>query len=1025
MVLLSALSACQDDYFKNDFGPTGEGEVTVMAEVDFRPLSDPLSSRTSGTAISTIDNIWVLVYNLDGELIQSSQYKRDDVTISEEPRGNGDTGTEFDKAEDKTERASFKLKVPLGYYRVYAVANVGDIDDYTEDIANEEKLKAISFKWNNEDITANSQMFGYFSPEGENWTGGYAPNVRIDTKTRKLNAWIRRVASKVTVSFDGSRLRDNISIYVKSVTIKDIPYSAHLGEGNAVKKDDSPKYAEAHSSHSIVYGEGSIDDAEANWPVINKENPAGTISSDHSAGADALFFFENMQGEGIDKEKWQDADGDGKVDFPGANDPDSDDFADNKDGRSLGTYIEVEAFYKSTTYDNHSSGRIFYRFMLGKDTEKDYNAERNHHYKLKLRFIGNANEVDWHIDYEETPGIYTPTPYRISYLYNERLDVPIKIVGNLTGNLRVDILDSDDLNKTSWGPHNPDASLDYYKGEINDPGPWHGFLTMRKDSVPTISGGWTVNPSTHHTYWDTKNLGWREYEIVPKDVDYDLSGADGGRYSVKKTDDGLEFVLPVFTWAKQVLKVSGYTGNNVYTAYERHAMITISGTINGKQYSTKAEIIQVRRVVNPKGVWRPSNSTEPFHAVLMKQPIEGASTFEPVESFGPWSVTITHGAGDFEISADGKNFGSETIEGGKTGLDISNVSFYVRPKNVIGDREVKCGLVRVLYNNNTCVHTLFLRQGYASLDVAGDGIEWHTMNMYDKNNEALSPLEEGSKFKFGNWDDAILATNDKKWGWGVAPGNDGYFDLADGSAKLWTDIGPCEKNLPQDSLQNITFERPSWLDTPDMVDKHVRVARFEDFKSLYENPNIEYGFGVLYGEGAEETLTDINEAYGYERNGENTSSTKGMRGCFVYNKNTGDNVFFPIGVSGIGRRKNYYDEDADGGALGILRYATRSHKLTDYWGARTDCRPLFYDIHKSEGAVYFFEKNAGAQTLGDQNEAVNTAWDINYHTFDFFTFGINATNAVGGTYGFGSNSKNIYGSDACFVRCVTAPDDSE
>ncbi len=793
--MLSAFSACQDDFPSGDFGPTGEGEVVVLAEVDFRPLSDPLASRAAGNSISTIDNIWVLVYNLEGDLVQSSQHKREDVTISEEDRNNNDTGTEFDKAEDKTERAAFKLKVPLGFYRVYAVANVGDIADYTEDIATEEKLKAISFKWDNTDVTANSQMFGYFSPEGENWTGNSAPTVRIDSKTRTLNAWIRRVASKVTVSFDGSRLRDGVSIYVKSVTIKDIPYSAHLGEGNAVKSDDDPKYAEAHTSHSIVYGEGDMDSAEDNWPVINKENPAGThtISSDHSSVANALFFFENMQGEGIDKEKWQDADGDGKVDFPGANDPNSDDFQDNKDGRSLGTYIEVEAYYKSTLYDNHSAGRIVYRFMLGKDTEKDYNAERNHHYKIKLRFIGNANEVDWHIDYEESPGIYTPTPYRISYLYNERLDVPVKIVGTLTGKLRVDILESDDLNKSSWGPYQPDASLDYYKGSVTDPGPWRGFLVMRRDTLPVITGGWTANPSPHRTYWNNNNLGWREFEVTPKDTDYDPTNAEGGSYSVKKTDNGIEVTLPVFTWAKQVMKVSGFTGNNVYTAYERRAMITISGIINGKQYSTKAEIIQVRRVVNPKGVWRPSSSTDAFHAVLMKQPTEGADTFEPVESFGPWSVTITRGADDFEISADGVTYGNAPINGGLTGLDISNVDFYVRPKNVIGDQEVKCGLVRVLYNNNTCVHTLFLRQGYGPIEIAGDGIKWHTFNMYDKDNETLSPLEEGSKFKFGNWDDAILATNDEKWGWGVPPGNNGLFDLADGSSKTWTEIAPCDE----------------------------------------------------------------------------------------------------------------------------------------------------------------------------------------------------------------------------------------
>ncbi len=44
--------------------------------------------------------------------------------------------------------------------------------------------------------------------------------------------------------------------------------------------------------------------------------------------------------------------------------------------------------------------------MLGKNADDDYNAERNFHYKLTLRFRGHANDVDWHIEYDEDKGIY-------------------------------------------------------------------------------------------------------------------------------------------------------------------------------------------------------------------------------------------------------------------------------------------------------------------------------------------------------------------------------------------------------------------------------------------------------------------------------------------------------------------------------------------------------------------------------------------------------------------------------------------
>lgn len=82
-----------------------------------------------------------------------------------------------------------------------------------------------------------------------------------------------------------------------------------------------------------------------------------------------------------------------------------------KDEVELGTYIEVEAYYDSRAKGNEGKGKIFYRFMLGKDTEFDYDAERNHHYKLTMNFLGNANDVDWHIRLSGGIGHVHPNPY--------------------------------------------------------------------------------------------------------------------------------------------------------------------------------------------------------------------------------------------------------------------------------------------------------------------------------------------------------------------------------------------------------------------------------------------------------------------------------------------------------------------------------------------------------------------------------------------------------------------------------------
>ena len=133
-----------------------------------------------------------------------------------------------------------------------------------------------------------------------------------------------------------------------------------------------------------------------------------------------MFFFENMQGD-QPYDKRQDADKDGELDHPGLpphlQQPDKDYSKYRpKDNVPYGTYIEVDAYYRSINEEKVGSGDIKYRFMLGKNITTNYDAERNHHYKLTLKFKNFANDADWHIEYAEPePGIEVPNPYYISY----------------------------------------------------------------------------------------------------------------------------------------------------------------------------------------------------------------------------------------------------------------------------------------------------------------------------------------------------------------------------------------------------------------------------------------------------------------------------------------------------------------------------------------------------------------------------------------------------------------------------------
>ena len=117
-----------------------------------------------------------------------------------------------------------------------------------------------------------------------------------------LHAWIRRAASKVTVAYDGSLLEEGVFVYIKSVRIKDIPKSCLLGNKNTVTDKDSL----ITDGEAISYGtEGEAFDE--NWPAcITKGRPYYPYDENtdslsvyaHSQTAQALFFYENMQGRG-------------------------------------------------------------------------------------------------------------------------------------------------------------------------------------------------------------------------------------------------------------------------------------------------------------------------------------------------------------------------------------------------------------------------------------------------------------------------------------------------------------------------------------------------------------------------------------------------------------------------------------------------------------------------------------------------------------------------------------------------------
>lgn len=1053
-ILLLGSAACQDDPLYNG-GETGEGESLVSATVKFKPLTPALNgnTRTAGNVIKNIEDLCVLLYNEKGELLKSypltegtgeGQYQLED---KDRPDNNPDSN--LPPAEAQTPHANFKLKIPYGRYRIYAVANMEDLltnDDYAEAIKTADGLKSISLQWDRDEVADNNQMFGYFTVTGSVQNDEVAV---INRASVKLHAWIRRAASKVTIAYDGSDLHENVYIYLKSVTIKDIPTECYLGKKSTINRnpdDDIEDYGDLIADgESITYAEGTSYDEH--WPAritkgkpyyyyINNDKKGVSVAKAeydskradyaklaHGETNEALFFYENMQGKGKDKQ--QDADGDKELDAPGLNNKPEDKFY--KDQKPYGTYIEVKAYYVSNVDGRVGNGDIIYRFMLGKNITDNYDAERNHHYKLTLKFNKYANDVDWHIEYEEPePGIEVPNPYYISYLYNHSMMLPLKI---RTGGQKIKQIEARIMDNR-WAPNNPATDFVYWKNmDLPYQNQWNGFLSLRQTKDLNVTA------NSNEEYYESHKRGEREYipagEKLPESGEskeyetFDNQGNSDGKCIVRNEGDSVFHVqLPMYTRAKQLIKNTGYTGNNPYVAYQRKSEVKIVVTfMNGSKISTDGTdfdgrplsnadnkdnqnpvIYQVRRIVNPKGVWRSHNNDNDFHVQLKRLPKENATQFETFTSEGPWKAYVYCGTDNFITLSDETRASTDTIKG-ETG---SAIDFRIKFNGTCGQQENRYAIIRVEYHNYTCYHLIFVRQGDAPDDLFdGTGTKWHAHNLRTSSKETDSPLEEGSLFKFQNLEQPIDAMCNKNPTSPWININPGSFQNDADKLQIATNNTENKTNTTWNSIKSIDFspwgntEEPEF-GTPEIP--NARIASFEDFLALYQGEDIAEGYGVLYGDESQETLDRITEVYEY--NYEQTR--RGMRGCFVYNKKNGKNLFFPIGASGYGHRKNHDREGfgsstpEDGKGVGVLRYA--AYRNTFLAETTANNSPLLYDIYMRPGAVYWLNKyniNQNHDMGVDFSNVI--AWDFNYFTFDFYPFGVSAAQS---------------GKDACFIRCV-------
>ncbi|MDE6702123.1 MAG: hypothetical protein K2K00_00420, partial [Muribaculaceae bacterium] len=425
---------------------------------------------------------------------------------------------------------------------------------------------------------------------------------------------------------------------------------------------------------------------------------------------------------------------------------------------------------------------IKYRFMLGKNTTFNYDAQRNYHYKLTLGFKGWANQPDWHIEYEEDdPGIEVGPIIRMSYLYNTKSTMPVKLNGNCEElTLKIDEnnwapfdIDTESVPGNADGivPSSPSAyqfrwAKNVYEASKENDGmngvdrPYLGFLALQvpgntaKD-IPTNILENETNREKNEAQKKLKSYyeGSGEGNSIPQDtrtfkgndfsVGMHTAPQRNNNWEVRaiKDNDGnvdphsTMLLVPLWTRNKSMIRNSNFSGNNTYEYYYRKAVVTLIGKFKvgnaTKEVKTKCIVYQEPRIVNPKAVWRKANSNSDFQVSLMQAVGSNAQAdYTPLISVGTWRayVEVSNNRPFIKLAKSDKTYGDmkDDTVCGKAG---SPVDFKIEFPQTTTEAAPNYAVVNVEYHAENCTHKILVRQGYEN-DTEIGGNYWSTYSLY-------------------------------------------------------------------------------------------------------------------------------------------------------------------------------------------------------------------------------------------------------------------------------------------------------
>lgn len=363
-------------------------------------LSVPKTIAISPMSKSNLDNeeaisdFCILIYEKNN---LSSPIKYDYFDNSS-PKVNDLTAS----SEENPQPFNYPLKD--GTYYVRVVVNAGDLSSMTMT-----DLDQMTFSF-----AANGSVKHVMYGTGTcTVTGGQSDAISIALK---------RIYSKITVKVNTRGLDANVTIIPRKVLLKHVPLEGGFFK-NRIKNISKDPF------EGKEVGVASDDDMDSD-NSLRKATFTGSLEEGYLADRN-FYMYENIQPQGTYSTKYNNitlsestspAKGFDKTPASFSNGPIADKATVMSDKTC--SYIEVFADYSAT---DGTTGKITYRFFLGKNHYDNFEVERNYNYLITLNLGGRGavNEVSWRVDTDLNPDFITSDVY-IGYLKGSTADIKVE-----------------------------------------------------------------------------------------------------------------------------------------------------------------------------------------------------------------------------------------------------------------------------------------------------------------------------------------------------------------------------------------------------------------------------------------------------------------------------------------------------------------------------------------------------------------------------------------------------------------------